>query len=403
MKKTFSSGLCVPLASLLLFSTFACQKNKDLPLANEETTVEQAGRVKPQKLDFLTVNLVANKAIYHARRIDTTLINGWGIAFSPTGTPWINSQGGHVSEVYNSEGGPAIPAVHIPSPGGNEGGNPTGIIFNANVANFVIPSGNANAATGARFIFVGVDGIVSAWNGTWGNHSYLKFNNSSRSAYTGLAIASEAANTYLYAADFRARKIEVWDNNWNAVSMPFNDWLIPAGYAPYNIQTIGGLLYVTYAKVAADGRAERGAGKGYVSVFRPNGSFVKRFASHDKLNAPWGVALAPASFFGGTIDMDDDTDNSGNGNGHGYGNKPTSAILVGNFGDGYINVYTEEGRYLGQLMNDHRKVEIEGLWAITFAPSTSTVNPNRLYFAAGPNDERDGVFGYIIKDSTERH
>jgi uncharacterized protein (TIGR03118 family) len=400
MKKTFSWGLYVSFASLLL-SIVACQKNKDLPLTTEETTAaEQAGRVKPNKLDFIQVNLVANKSQYGARRIDTTLINGWGIAFSATGTPWINSQGGHVSEVYNSEGGPAIPAVHIPSPGGNEGGNPTGIIFNANAADFVIPSGNATPATGARFIFVGVDGILSAWNGSWGNHAFLKLNNSSRSAYTGLAIATNGGNSHLYAADFRARKIEVWDKTWNPVSMSFKDWLLPHGYSPYNIQNIGGLLYVTYAKVAADGRAERGVGKGYVSVFRPNGSLVKRFASRDKLNAPWGVALAPASFFGGSIEMDDD-DNRGHGNGH--GNTPTSAILVGNFGDGYINVYTEEGRYLGQLMNNHRKVEIEGLWAISFAPSTSTVDPNRLYFAAGPADERDGVFGYIIKDSTGRH
>ena len=100
------------------------------------------------------------------------------------------------------------------------------------------------------------------------------------------------------------------------------------------------------------------------------------------------------------MDMDDE-DNRGNGNAH--GNTPTAAILIGNFGDGFINVYTEEGRYLGQLMNNHRKVMIDGLWAISFAPSTSTVDPNRLYFAAGPKDETDGVFGYIIRDSTGRH
>lgn len=396
MKKSFSFYLCMSLASVVMLTLFACQKNKDMPMTEETTVDQQAGRVKPNKSGFIQVNLVANKSVYGARRIDTTLINGWGIAFSPTGTPWINSQGGHVSEVYNSEGGPAIPAVHIPSPAGNEGGNPTGIIFNANVADFVIPSGNATPATGARFIFVGVDGVVSAWNGSWGNHAFLKYNNVSRAAYTGLAIAANNGSNFLYAADFRGGKIEVWDKNWNPVSMPFKDWLLPQGYSPYNIQTIGGLLYVTYAKVAADGRAERGVGKGYVSVFRPDGSFMRRFASRDKLNAPWGLTLAPASFFAEPMD---DEDNRG----HGHGNTPTAAILVGNFGDGFINVYNEQGKFLGQLTKDHHKLQIEGLWAISFAPSTSTVDPGRLYFAAGPDDERDGVFGYIIKDSTGRH
>jgi uncharacterized protein (TIGR03118 family) len=268
--------------SLLLI---ACQKNKDLPVTSEEDMQTDNFRSKKSN-DFIQVNLVANNSEYGATRIDPTLINAWGIAFSATGTPWVNSQGGHLSEVYTSEGGPAIPPVHIPSPGGNEGGNPTGIIFNSINTDFIIPAGNGGAAGPARFIFVGVDGIVSAWNGTWGNHSYLKYNNSATAAYTGLTLAANGGNNYLYAANFRAGKIDVWDKNWAPVSMSFKDWRIPPGYSPFNIQNVGGMLYVTYAKVGPDGRSQTGQGKGYVNIFRPDGSLVKRFASKDELNAP---------------------------------------------------------------------------------------------------------------------
>lgn len=395
MKKIIVDSFRQPyiyLFACLIIILAACQKNKDFPVTTETLSEEQAGRFKPKKSGFHQVNLVANSSIYNPNRIDASMINGWGIAFSPTGTPWVSSQGGHVSEVYNSEGAMVIPDVHIPSPGGAEGGNPTGIIFNPIAADFIIPSGNATPATGARFIFVGVDGIVSAWNGSWGNHAFLKFNNSATSAYTGLAIASNGGSNYLYAADFRANKIDVWDKTWAPVSMSFQDPLLPPGYAPFNIQNVGGVLYVAYAKVGADGRSEHGVAKGYVSVFRPDGSFMHRFASRDKLNAPWGVAFAPASFFAAPMD-------EGN-NGNAYGNVLHPAILIGNFGDGYINAYSEDGRFLGQLNKDGRKIQIEGLWAITFPPSTSTINPNRLYFAAGPAHETDGIFGYIIKDTT---
>ncbi|MBC7950175.1 MAG: TIGR03118 family protein [Chitinophagaceae bacterium] len=385
----------IPFFFLLLASS--CSKDKDSPTVVDQATQTDHSKSK-QLRQFLQVNLVANEACYGASRIDPTLINGWGIAFSPTGTPWVNSQGGHVSDVYDREGAQVLPPVHIPSPGGNEGGNPTGISFNSNAADFIIPSGNAAPPSAARFIFVGVDGILSAWNGTWGNHAYLKYNNSATSAYTGLTLASNAGNNYLYAANFRTRSIDVWDRNWNPVSMPFADWHIPSGYAPFNIQVVNGQLYVMYAKVGPDGRSQAGQGKGFVNIFTTSGQFVKRFASKDKLNAPWGVAMAPASFFDG--DMVED-DNKGHGNNH-HELTPQPAILVGNFGDGRINAYSLQGKFLGQIRKHGRPLEIDGLWAITFAPTTSTIDPDRLYFAAGPDLERDGLFGYIIKDST-RH
>lgn len=388
-----------------LFAFSSCQKNADPPPATTDDQFTATDHhTKPRQQDFLQVNLVANNDEYHANRIDPTLINAWGIAFSPTGTPWVNAQGGHLSEVYNSEGGVAIPAVNIPSPTGNEGGSPTGIIFNTNAADFIIPAGNGGANAAARFIFVGDDGIVSAWNGTWGNHAYMKFNNSASAAYTGLAIASNNGSQNIYAANFHTGKIDVWDRNWNPVSMPFKDWYLPHGYSPFNIQAVGEFLYVTYAKVGEDGDEEKGVGKGFVDIFRTNGTLYKRFAARDKLNAPWGVAMAPASFF--TEPMDDDDDDNGHGkhdNDHGNNHTPQPAVLIGNFGDGRINAYSTNGKFLGQLRKNRHTLEIEGLWAIMFAPTTSTVNPNRLYFAAGPDDETHGIFGYIIKDSTDHH
>lgn len=324
--------------------------------------------------DFTQVNLVGNNDEYHPAHIDTNLINAWGIAFSGGGVAWVTSQGGHVSAVYDREGNTVRAAVAIPSPGGATGGNPTGQVFNmdTSAADFLL----SNNASG-RFFFVGVDGILSGWNPAAGDTA-LVINNAPGAVYTGLAMAQNSAgNYYLYAADFAGAKIDVWDKDFASVSMPFTDPALPSGYAPFNIQNVGGKLYVMYAKVGADGQSEHGEGLGFVSIFDANGVFEKRFASHGQLNAPWGVAWAPASFFAG-----DDAQ---------------PAILVGNFGDGRINAYSLNGNFIGQLRTNGHPIEIEGLWAITFPPSTSTIDPNRLYFAAGPDEEKDGLFGYITK------
>jgi uncharacterized protein (TIGR03118 family) len=375
--RLYKPGLMMIVGSLII-SIYSCQKPNEETSATGDITATDHRR-SDQLKQFIRVNLTANRTGYGATNIDTFLKNAWGIAFSATGTPWIGAQDGHVSTVYNREGGTQLPAVHIPSPGGPEGGNPTGVVFNGSATDFVIPAGNGGAAAPARFIFVGVDGVVSAWNGTWGNHAYRQFNNVATSSYTGLTLAASNGVNYLYAADFRARRIVVWDKNWAPVQMSFKDSHIPWGYSPFNIQVVGDKLYVTYAKVGRDGRSEAGRGKGFVNIFSTDGKLVDRFADKDLLNAPWGVAMAAETFFP---------------------REPQPAILIGNFGDGRINAYSLKGKFLGQLMANRRILEIDGLWAITFPPSTSTIDPKRLYFAAGPNHERDGVFGYLIKDST---
>ncbi|HTM93107.1 MAG TPA: TIGR03118 family protein [Flavisolibacter sp.] len=334
--------------------------------------------------DFNVRMLAGNNNKYGAEHVISTLQNAWGLAFSSSGTPWVNAQAGHVSDVMDSIGNriPAVDPVNIPSSKNTTGGSPTGIVFNPNSDQFVIPSGNGSASQAARFIFVGDDGVVSAWNGTWGHNSYRVAAN--EGSYTGLTLASNNGANYLYAANLETGKIEVWDWTWNSVKWPgaFADPNLPNDYSPFNIQVVGDKLYVTYAK-ASNGDEVKGAGLGLVDIYTTNGAFVKRFATGGTLNAPWGVAMAPLSFL-------NDDENNGKGQG--------PVILIGNFGDGRINAYrASDGKFMGQLSMHNMPITIDGLWALSFAPSTSPINPNLLYFTAGPDDEQNGLFGYISR------
>jgi uncharacterized protein (TIGR03118 family) len=156
--------------------------------------------------------------------------------------------------------------------------------------------------------------------------------------------------------------------------MAFKDPNLPMGYAPFNIRNIGGMLFVTYALQKAGNEDDSaGVGHGFVDVFKPNGEMAMRFASRGKLNSPWGIARAKRGF----INYDDDN------------------ILIGNFGDGRINVFDHDGKFLGQLMNNGSPVVIDGLWAIE--NNIAGISSKQLYFTAGPNDEEDGLFGYLLK------
>jgi len=333
----------------------------------------------PPKLEgnFKVVNLVADVAGYNAARLDPLLVNAWGLAFSAGGTPWLGAQATHVSTVYTPEGLQARAPVLVPGPHGFPDGNPTGVVFNA-TPDFILDNGAR-----ATFLFVGLDGVLSGWNGAAVNAGRRVFNNAAGNVYTGLAIASDAGANFLYASNFRTGKIDVFDKNFAPVSKPFKDPNLPAGYSPFNIQTIGDKLYVMYAKVGPDGRDQAGPGNGIVSIFSTDGAFVKRFTSKGPLNSPWGVALASSGFFMTDVKT-------------GVPGEP--AILVGNFGDGRINAFNADGEFLGAVNSEGKPVVIEGLWAISFPPSTATtVDPNRLYFTAGPDEETHGLFGYIIK------
>ncbi|MEO6723582.1 MAG: TIGR03118 family protein [Ferruginibacter sp.] len=375
MKTNYPLRYFLSRACILLFATLlvvSCNKNKD--------NIFLQNAIQPKLLNtFIQKNLVANVSDYNPVTIDPTLINAWGIAFSGTGTAWPNSTDGHVSEVYTSAGLIARPPVNIPGPGGMPGGSPTGIVFNGG-SDFVLPAPNSAAA---RFIFVGEDGVISGWNGGAGSNAVLIKDNSATAAYTGLTSAMKDFSNLLYAANFKAGTIDVFDKDFNPVWMPFKDPGLPQGYSPFNIQAIGNLLYVAYAKVdPSTGDEEAGIGKGYISIFNKGGTFVKRFASGGQLNAPWGMARTPSTFFQSSqVDP-----------------ASANAILIGNFGDGRINAYSPAGWPLGVLAVGKKPIVIPGLWAITFAPATATsIDSNKLFFAAGPRGETDGLFGYLVR------
>ena len=344
--------------------------------------------------DFNQVNLIANTSEYNPVTVDQTLINAFGIAWSPNGIAWVNSVGGHVSELYSAEGD-IIRRVNIPSPTDTIGGFPTGIVFSGGKG-FNLPNG------GSAFLFTGFDGVLSGWNGASGNNA-LRLKNPPNASYTGLALASNGGHNFIYGANFGAKKIDVWDTAFSKVSMSFTDPTLPDSYSPYNIQAVGDFLFVMYAELATSGPSAghgvAGAGKGYVSVFNTDGSFVKRFASQGTLNVPWGVTMAPGSFLEDQDMGNGDSKSLVSANDGKQGNHKTKdpVILVGNFGDGHINVYAQDGTFLGQLQSHNRPIVIEGLWALSFAPSTANIDPSRLYFTAGPENESDGIFGYIIK------
>lgn len=371
MEKGLNKACQWCLTATLLLMVVSCQKNMEKEIVPAE---EIAGKAIPSKelKDFVQVNLVGDNDEYSPAHIDANLVNGWGITFPTSGPAWVSATGTGLSTVYTGDGNIARAPVTIPSPVAATGGSPTGVIFNG-TTDFKLPNGNPG-----RFIFAGADGVIAGWN--TGNAAIRMVSKPPGNVYLGIALASDAGNNFLYLANFAQGKIDVYDKNWQQVNKSFTDPDLPSGYSPFNIQNIGGKLYVMYAKVdPAAHEEEAGPGNGYVNIFNTDGSLMKRYISRGQLNAPWGIAKAPAGFWGAGNDIQD-------------------VILVGNFGDGHINAYDGEGNFLGQLRQHGNPIEIEGLWGISFAPSTSTaINQNWLYFAAGPDEEEHGLFGYIRK------
>jgi len=354
-------------------------------------------KIKIDKNDlqnFQQVNLVANSAVYAPGLIVPSLQNAWGLAWAPSGIAWVNAQTGHVSELFTGEGAIVRPPINIPSPTDTIGGTPTGIVF-AGGAGFML----ANKKP-AAFLFVGDDGVISGWNGADGNNAQRIADNSATASYFGLALSTNAGSHMLYAANFKTGKIEVWDTTFTPVAMSFHDPDLPDHYFPFNIQAIGSWLFVMYVKVGADGNEIHQVGLGLVDVYNTDGSFVRRFASFGTLDSPWGAVMTPANFLDDKDMGVDDSGGKDSKNNPGQFDKDNQPfILIGNFGNGHINVFSLDGQFLGQLQSHNKTIAIDGLWALSFAPATATtIDPKRLYFTAGANNETDGIFGYLIKN-----
>jgi len=371
MKKLLSHYHQFAFAIFLFLFLFGCQKNINEGGHGNPNGGGNSGTTSPKEFkDFVVKKLVADNADVGAANVDANLKNGWGLAISSNGVIRVNSEGRGVSGVYTLDGNIVSVPTFIPGSATSDGGvsRPTGHVYNT-TSDFKLPNGNP-----ALFISASGDGSIAGWN--TGNAATRMADNAPGASYVGITIASYAGNNYLYAANFSENRIDVYDKNWAAVSRPFTDPNLPSGYSPFNIQTIDGMIYVTYAKKNSQtGEEETGNGKGYINVFNPDGSLVKRFASQGKLDAPWGIVKAPAGFWG-------------------LGSQLTNMILVGNFGNGQINVFDENGNSMGSLQSKGKPIEIDGLWGIAFPPSTS-FNSTYLYFAAGPGTEQHGLMGYI--------
>ena len=306
---------------------------------------------------------------------DANLKNGWGLVMNPTGFAWVADNHTGKSTLYDGSGNVNSLVVTIPSANGTDLGSPTGIVFSGSSTDFTV---TANGKSGpARFIFASEDGVISAWAPTVDGTHAIKVAANANAVYKGLALAGNGENFFLYAADFRGRKIDIYSKTFQPVSFPgkFMDRNIPADYGPFNVQNILGNLYVTYAKKRPGSDDEMaGAGLGFVDVYDADGNLLKRLAQHGTLNAPWGVALAPTGF-----------------------GKFSNRVLVGNFGDGTINAFDpRNGAFKGQLKgSDGKPLKIEGLWGIAFGNGVLNQPTDTLFFAAGPHDEVDGLFGRI--------
>jgi uncharacterized protein (TIGR03118 family) len=316
-----------------------------------------------------------------AEHLDPDLVNGWGITAGPASGPatpwWVADNGTHKSTLYNGTSG-LKQALVVDIAGHGGPADPTGTVFNTSTE-FVMTGGGGTTA--ARFIFDGEDGAISGWNG--GTTSVVEATSQNGAIYKGLAIGTVSSggtsHAYLYATDFHNNHVDVYDGTWAVQSWAgaFTDPNLPAGFAPFGIQNLNGEIFVTYAKQDADAEDEvAGPGLGVVDAYGTDGSFHGRVASGGALDAPWGLAWAPASWerFGGHL-------------------------LVGNFGDGRINTFrpTSSGWEARGHLKDtsERPITIDGLWGIGFGNGGAAGPTNVLYFAAGPDDESHGLFGSI--------
>ena|SRR5712691_8139246 len=313
---------------------------------------------------------------------DSNLKNPWGLSSSPTSPIWVSDNNAGVATLYNGAGQKVPLTVNIPAPGNVPGGTPTGTVFNG-TSDFVVTEGGVSGAS--RFLFATEDGTVLGWSPSVDRNNAIIAVDRSTTAdstgdvgavYKGLTNGSVGTANFLYVTNFRFATVEVFDThftlqNWAGA---FTDPSIPAGFAPFGIQNIDDMIFVTYAKQNDEKHDDvKGIGNGYVDIYTTRGALVRRFASKGTLNSPWGLAHAPSTF-GAFHD----------------------AILVGNFGDGFISGFAADGTFRGQLKSEtNAPIQNDGLWGLRFGNGGSGGDVSSLFFAAGLNDESDGLFGKI--------
>lgn len=320
---------------------------------------------------YTRADLVSDGSV-PAAHLDTHLVNAWGLAFNPTGYSWVANNGTGTSTLYDGNGVPQSLVVTLPA-----GAAPTGMVYNGS-ADFVVSSGGLSGA--APFLFANEGGTISAWSPAVAMTQAFDVVDASAggAVYKGLALASSGGQNRLYAADFAHNRIDTYGPDFAPVTTGggFVDASMPAGYAPFNVQALNGELYVAYARQSGGADELDGAGYGAIDVFDTDGHLLRRLvAVGGALNAPWGMALAPATGFGAF----------------------SGKLLVGNFGNGWIEAYDPTtGAHAGTLSDSTgAALHIDGLWGIAFGNGVNSQPTTTLYYAAGPGGEAHGAYGRI--------
>jgi uncharacterized protein (TIGR03118 family) len=329
---------------------------------------------------FTQINQVSDQP-GKAKLTDGSVVNAWGLALSPTSPLWVANNGTDTATLYAGGLNGATVVKAPPPPNGpltvTVPGGPTGQVFNGG-GDFVVSGPNGSGA--ARFIFATESGDILGWNPNANPTVAVLGTHVDGAIFKGLAIANTTFGSFLLAADFHNARVRVFDGQFREIPLPpqifFHDPRLPKGYAPFNVMVSGDRVYVTYAKQDADAEDEvAGQGLGFVDVYSDFGVTVHRVATRGQLNAPWGLAFAPASW--GSLAGD---------------------LLVGNFGDGRINAFDGD-HFEGQLRGtDHKPITIDGLWALL--PGTAnTGGVGTMWFSAGPDDESHGLVGQLVPAS----
>ncbi len=326
---------------------------------------------------FDQTNLISATSAIAAGVTDPELVNPWGVSLSATSPFGISDEGTGVTQLNNGAGQPVAVAaansshIGVATPAGTTS-NPTGQVSNsAGAGTFNVSNGTATAS--AAFIFANLNGSISAWNpGVVAGQSVVVVNNAASGAvYTGLAIAGTGTSAMLYAANVHSGQVDVFNSSFQQQAS-FTDPHAPAGFVPFNVQTLNGMVFVTYAPQNAAGNFVRNAtGQGFVDEFNPNGTLVGRVANIGTLNDPWGLAIAPSTFgqFAGDL-------------------------LVGNFGNGTIDAFNLATDTLAGTLDDANgnAITLPGLWALTVGNGASAGSPDSLYFTAEIG-AGEGLFG----------
>ncbi len=342
-----------------------------------------------QAQHYRQTNLVSN-IVGMAPTTDPNLKNPWGLTRSAGSPWWIGNNNSGTSTLYDGKGNTIPLVVTVPPPKGSPAGTqsaPTGVVFNGSPADFLLAPGKQ-----AIFIFATEDGTISGWNpGIDLHNAVLKVDNSDGggadgAVYKGATSGEINGKRFLYVTNFRSARVEVYDTNFKRIHLdedafePDGDdehgsQRIARGFAPFNIQNIGGSLFVTYAKQDAPRHDPVGGdGLGFVEIFTPSGKHIGHLEHGDWFNAPWGVVWTTRDF-----------------------GEFSNAILVGNFRSGWIaafNGFTH--KFIGFVKNaDGSLMTIDGLWSLTFGNDATAGPANTLFFTAGINNEQDGLFGTL--------